>query len=145
MAASVGLGVLISWKLFTPAEPLMTASHGALVARGALASALEQQRANTQSDTDLVQIGVTFRMQDGRYCRSFTLHAAATAGLACRVHDEWQIPVTAAAPVPAGGVRPAASPPPAVLQAIESRIAGEPLDAAGEELARKNGWHPGRP
>ncbi|HET9474241.1 MAG TPA: hypothetical protein VFO82_10125, partial [Steroidobacteraceae bacterium] len=99
MAASVGLGALISWKLFTPPEPLMTASHGALVARGALASALEQQRASTQSDTDLVQIGVTFRMQDGRYCRSFALQAAATAGLACHVDDEWQIPVTAAAPV----------------------------------------------
>ena len=144
MAASLVLGVFISWQLFTPPEPLMTASQGALVARGALASALEQQRASTQHDSDLVQIGVTFRMQDGRYCRSFSLRAAETAGLACHVDGEWQIPVTAAAPATAAGVRPAASPPPAVLQAIESRISGDPLDAAAEEQAQRNGWDPGR-
>jgi hypothetical protein len=122
----------------------MTASHGALVAQGALASALDQQQASTQGETDPVQIGVTFRMQDGRYCRSFALRAADTAGLACRVDGEWRIPVTAEAPASEGGVRQAASPPPAVLQAIELRIAGEPLDAAGEAQAQRNGWDPGR-
>jgi anti-sigma factor RsiW len=145
MAASLVLGVLISWQLFTPPEPLMTASHGALVARGALAGALEQQRASTQRDTDLVQIGITFRMQDGRYCRSFALRAAGTAGLACHVEGEWQLAATAAAAGSEGDVRPAASPPPAVLQAIESRISGEPLDAAGEEQALRNSWNPGGP
>ena len=97
MAASLVLGVFISWQLFAPPEPLMTASQGALVARGALASALDQQRASTQRESDPVQIGVTFRTQDGRYCRSFALRAAGTAGLACHVDGEWQIPVTAAA------------------------------------------------
>ena len=77
MAASLVLGVLISWQWLAPAEPVMTASQGALVARGDLASALDQQRASTQRDSDPVQIGVTFRTQDGRYCRSFALRAAA--------------------------------------------------------------------
>jgi hypothetical protein len=40
----------------------------------------------------------------------------------------------------AGDLRQAASPPPAVLQAIEARIVGEALDAAGEEKARDAGW-----
>ena len=144
MAASLVLGVLLSLKLFTSPEPLMTASHGALAASGALARALDQQQASTQRESDLVQIGVTFRTRDGRYCRSFALRAADTAGLACHVDGEWQIPVTAAAPAAEGGLRPAASPPPAVLQAIEARISGEPLDAADEELARRSGWDPSR-
>ena len=42
------------------------------------------------------------------------------------------------------GVRQAASPPPAVLQAIEARITGEALDAAGEENARRSDWNTGR-
>jgi hypothetical protein len=127
-----------------PPEPLMTASHGALAAGGTLASALDQQRASTQRESDLVQIGLTFRTQDGRYCRSFALRAADTAGLACRVDGEWQIPVTAAAPASDGGMHQAASPPAAVLQAIEARIAGEPLDAAAEEQAQRDGWDSGR-
>jgi negative regulator of sigma E activity len=141
MAASLVLGVLLSWKFFAPADQLMVASEGTLVARGALASALDQQQASTQRDTDLVQIGISFRMQDGSYCRSFLLHAAATAGLACRADGEWSIPVTASAPA-SGELRPAASPPPAVLQAIEARISGEPLDAAGEAAAQRGGWNP---
>jgi hypothetical protein len=34
--------------------------------------------------------------------------------------------------------------PPAVLDAIDARIAGKPLDAAGEEAARARGWTGGR-
>ena len=144
MAASLVLGVFISWQWFAPAEPVMTASQGALVARGVLASALDQQRASAQRDTDPVQIGITFRMQDGRYCRSFALRAAETAGLACRVEGEWQIPVTVAS-ADSGDMRKAASPPPAVLQAIEARISGEALDAAAEEDAHRSGWDAARP
>ena len=139
MAASLVLGVLLSWKIFAPADQLMVASEGTLVARGALASALDRQQASTQRDTDLVQIGISFRMQDGSYCRSFLLRAAATAGLACRADGEWSIPVTASAPA-SGDLRPAASPPPAVLQAIDARISGEPLDAAAEAAAQRDGW-----
>src|SRR6185503_3666144 len=41
MAASLVLGVLISWRAFSPvSSDVITASNGALVARGALATAL---------------------------------------------------------------------------------------------------------
>ena len=40
-----------------------------------------------------------------------------------------------------GGYRQAGSAlPPAVLDAIDARIDGAPLDAAGEEAARRRGW-----
>jgi hypothetical protein len=145
MAASVLLGVVISWKLFAPAEPeLLAARGGALVARGPLAAALEQQLASLQRPEDGVLIGVTFKARDGSYCRSFTLRATRTAGLACRVDENWQVAVTAAADAPTGDLRQAASMPPAVLEVIEARIDAQALDAAGEENAQRSGWHPKR-
>ncbi len=142
MAASLALGAVISWKLLSPAEPLMTASNGSLVARGALAAALARQLAGTQTEADPVRIGLSFETRDGHFCRSFQLRDAGTAGLGCRIAGEWRIPVTTEAA--AGDLRQAASPPPAVLQAIEARIAGEALDATGEEKARDAGWDPVR-
>jgi hypothetical protein len=146
MAASVVLGVAISWRVFAPGESnLMAASGGALVARGALASALDQQLASEPGRDGAVLIGLTFKTRDGGYCRNFTVRASRTAGLACRVESEWQIPLAVAAEIPAGGVQQAGGAiPPAILQAIEARIAGEPLDAAGEQNARRSGWDPGR-
>lgn len=141
LAASLVLGMLLSWQFLAPSQRTMVvAADGALVARGALARALDSQLASTQRPADPVQIGLTFRSQDGSYCRSFTLTRAATAGLACRAAGEWRIPVTASAAEVAGGVRQASSPPPAVLSAIESRMAGDALDAAGEQNARLGGW-----
>jgi hypothetical protein len=143
VAASLVLGMLLSWQFIAPSRgALVTASNGALVARGALARALDSQLASTQRPEDPVQIGLTFRSQDGSYCRSFTLRHAATAGLACRASGEWRVAVTTSAAGSEAGVRQASSPPPAVLSAIEARIAGDALDAAGEEDARLGGWDP---
>jgi hypothetical protein len=141
MAASLLLGMLLSWQFLVPSQrSMITASDGTLVARGALSRALDSQLASTQRLDDPVQIGLTFRSQDGSYCRSFALRRAETAGLACRAGDEWRIPVTASAPGSQGDIRQASSLPPPVLAAIEARIAGETLDAAGEENARLSGW-----
>jgi len=140
MAASLVLGGFIGWKLLAPSEPMMVLSGSSLVARGALAAALDQQLASTQLESDPVRIGLTFDTRDGHLCRSFELRSAGTAGLGCKVDGEWRIPVTSEAPARSGGVRQAESPPPAVLQVIEARISGEPLDAAAEEKARDADW-----
>ena len=142
MAACVLLGDAVSWRMFSPGESnLMAASGGALVARGALATALDEQLASEQRRDGAVLVGLTFKTHDGGYCRNFTVRASQTAGLACRVDSEWQIPLTAASAIPAGGAQQASGAiPPAILAAIEARIAGEPLDAAGEQTARSSGW-----
>ena len=142
MAASVVLGVVIAWKVFTPTDHgLMVAAGGALVARGELATALDKQLASNQRREDPVQIGVTFAARDGNFCRSFTLPETKTAGLACRAGGEWRIAATATAEVPTGQVQQAAGAmPPAILAAIEARIAGEAFDAKGEDNARLGGW-----
>jgi hypothetical protein len=146
MAASLVLGVVISWRAFSPANPQMiAASHGALAARGALATALDRQLASNQPGGAPVSIGLTFKARDGSYCRSFALRATGTAGLACRSGDEWRIPVTASADTAGGDIRQAAgSIPSAVMQAIEARIAGDALSAPDERRARDAAWEPAR-
>ena len=142
IAASIVLAVFVSWRVFAPTEPnLIVASGGALVARGDLAIALDKQLASDQRREEPVQIGVTFKSLAGSYCRSFTLPATRTAGLACRAGGDWQIASTAEADIRAGEVQQAAGAmPAAIVAAIETRIAGDALDAAGEENARLGGW-----
>ncbi|MEO8063406.1 MAG: hypothetical protein ABI821_11740 [Pseudomonadota bacterium] len=142
MAASVVLGVVISWRVLAPSEQgLLAVNGGALVARGELAAALDGQLASDQQRAGAVRIGVTFKARDGNYCRSFTLPATRTAGLACRAGDDWQVAATAEAEIPAGQVQQAAGAmPTAILAAIETRIVGEALDAAAEDSARLRGW-----
>jgi hypothetical protein len=119
---------------------------GALVARGALAEALQRETAaQSQRSSATVRLGTSFVAQDGTYCRSFELAPRALAGLACRDGSQWQVQVLAAATPAAdasGAYRQAGSAlPPAVLAAIDARI-GEhaPLDAAAEAAALQRGW-----
>jgi hypothetical protein len=143
MAASLLFGVLLSWRLLVPGNSgLFEAGKGALLARGELARALESQLASQQSGEDRVLIGLTFKTHDGNYCRSFVLPAARTAGLACRVGSEWQIPATESSLVPEGGMQQAsAALPPSILRIIEARMEGTALDAEGEENARLDTWN----
>jgi hypothetical protein len=144
MAASLVLGVVISWRALSPTTPeMIAATNGALAARGALATALDRQLASNQTSDAAVSIGLTFKSRDGSYCRSFALRASGTSGLACRSGDEWRIPVTASADAAGGDFRQAAgSIPSAVMQAIEARIAGDALAAPEETQARDAAWKP---
>jgi hypothetical protein len=143
MAASLVLGIVVTWQVMQrPEDPdFITASNGALVARGALAKALDQQLASQQDRNGAVVIGLSFEARGNGYCRTFTLRGSATAGLACRAGSEWQIPVTTAVEIPGGEMQQVSTPiPPAVMQAIETRIAGDTLDVQGEEQARATNW-----
>ena len=104
MAASLLLGVLLSWRMLAPARrrTLRVASKDALVARGELARALDSQLASEQRGEEPVLIGLTFKARDGNYCRSFVLRATRTAGLACRVGSDWQVPATDSSLLPEG-------------------------------------------
>ncbi len=111
-----------------------------LQASGALAAALEDRLANDPAGR--VQVALSFRDGDGRYCRAFRLGQAKTAGLACRDAQGWSLPVLARdGESTQGALRQAASPlPAAVLDAVDARIQGDALDAAGEQAARNAGW-----
>lgn len=153
MAASLVIGILAGrfWmpesRMDNAASANFVSRDGALLAHGELEQTLSQQLASVAPADAPVRIGVSFLSKEGSYCRSFILNAApAVGGLACRQGQQWRIPILAesAATTPAAGAyRPAAvDTPPAILQEIDRRIAGQTLDAAAELAAQCKGWQP---
>jgi hypothetical protein len=145
MAASLAIGVLagslgVKGLQDQPQLAALTTSNGALVAQGQLERALSQQLASAGTPGSAVQIGVSFVDKGGNFCRSFTL--GTSAGLACRDGAQWQVPLLAEGEAAAAGAyRQAGSAmPPAVLDAIDARIAGPALDAGAERAALQRGW-----
>jgi hypothetical protein len=114
----------------------LSGAEGALVAQGRLASALTAQLASP-GPSGRVRIGISFLAKDGKYCRSFVMDT--TAGLACRDGGRWKVPVLAQGAAGAAWMDGTGLPP-AVLDAIDERIAGAPLGAAAERAAHARGW-----
>lgn len=143
-AASLALGVVLaSWWQGASREPVRM-SPGGLVAAAGLEAVLDR-RLTADAPVDGMSAGLSFRTQEGAYCRTFVLADDALAGLACRAPDHWRVVAlvtSASASAPATGtLRQASSPlPAAVLAAVDARLVGEPLDAAGERRARETGW-----
>ncbi|MVW64116.1 anti-sigma factor [Massilia sp. NEAU-DD11] len=142
LAATLVVGVLAGRMIPGGGGPAIAGNGNQVLAQGELAAALDRQVGGKAEGA--VKVGVSFAARDGAYCRGFVM--GASAGLACREGGQWKIPVLAEAEKEAaGGYRQAGSAlPPAVLDAIDARIADKPLDAAGEEAARARGWRPAR-
>jgi hypothetical protein len=150
IAASLAVGLMAGALIQRLSAPgALTEIHdGSLLARGALARALNEQLASNPATAAAVRVGLTFRARSGNYCRTFAVSGGhSLAGLACREQEQWQVLNLIGAEA-AGGVgnsqnlrMAASSLPPALLQAVNERISGEPLNAAAEAKARSNGWH----
>jgi hypothetical protein len=136
MAASLAAGLVLAFGVIGANPPMIAATSDGLAARGPLAVALERRLAAEEGGA--VRIGVSFRAQDGAYCRTFDLTRNNVSGLACRGDEGWRVDMTAAHA--AGGEVRMAGAAPEILAAVEARIAGEPLDAAAEARARDAGW-----
>ena len=150
VAASLAVGLMAGILIQRLAAPgVMTEFHdGALLARGALAQALNEQLASSVLPGAAVRVGLSFRSRTGNYCRTFAFNAGGSlVGLACREQDQWQLlnlmaAEGSAAPGTTQNLRMATSAlPPALLQAVNDHISGDPLNAAAEAKARSNGWH----
>jgi len=138
MAATLAIGILLGTVVphERGAGPVEV-QGGKLYAASALNRALDTQLAGTPSGD--LRIGLTFRDQAGAICRSFT--SSASSGLACRENGRWQMRGLFAAPEgQSSDYRMAAGMDPNLAALVDSTIAGEPLDAAGEKAARSNGW-----
>jgi hypothetical protein len=134
MAGHYGVGML-------PVDQGETVAsrEGVLVAQGRLATALDQQLAGSGGP---VRIGTSFLAQDNSYCRSFTT-AQEMSGLACKQGGAWkvQLAVQSQGKSQQGEYRQAAAEMPTqVLDAIDQRIAGQPLDAKAEQEAVQRKW-----
>jgi hypothetical protein len=148
MAASLLIGVAVGYFALHRADPLV-ARDGGWVAGGELAGALSNQVGAEYASGNAVQTTLSFVSKSGDYCRVFSLTGASAAGgIACRQGDSWRIrmltedgPRSAADGGAAGTYRTAGSAlSPAVLAAVQSQIAGAPLDRDGEMRAREQGW-----
>jgi hypothetical protein len=92
-----------------------------------------------------VQIGVSFRSKGGELCRTFSIRPPdALSGLACREPSAWVVRVLArvegAQTEPRNYSQAGSEMPAAVRAAVDAEIVDEPLDAAAEAAAQKNGW-----
>ncbi len=149
MAASLLIGVGIGFFAWRQSDLIVTQdSKGALVAGGSLARGLSSQLAGDRSTKSSVEIGLSFLAKSGDYCRTFTLLDASSAGFACRHSNRWEIRMlTESGPLRGGsGYRTAGSAlPPAIRNAVEEQISGEPLDRAAEIAARKQQWQAAGP
>jgi anti-sigma factor RsiW len=145
IAASFVVGGLV-WhfgaELLAPG-PVMERG-GQLLASGALDKALSTQLVRDQQAQSAVQIGVSFRSKAGSYCRTFQLRDNNLAGLACREQGNWKLEMlalTGSSPAGQPEFRQAGSSlPPAIAQAVDQAIDGDPLDAEAEARARTNRW-----
>lgn len=136
MAASVALGLVIGVGTMQQSQPLIATAGNGVVARGALSQALDTQLAS--DDAGAVRIGVSFRNQDGGYCRTFDLTQGGASGVACRNNNGWAIPIMSSSAT--GGEIRQAGASAEVLAAVDAMIAGDPLDAEAERAARDGDW-----
>ncbi|MDO9368703.1 MAG: anti-sigma factor [Sphingopyxis sp.] len=134
IAAALVLGLTIGLE---PWERAADVSHanGTLVASGALATALDTQLASNQPVGADVRIGLTFRDEQGRTCRSF--EGRDLSGIGCRDRGRWALERTMAGHI-GNDYRQASSG--ALANDVAKMMAGDAFDAAAERAARKRGW-----
>jgi hypothetical protein len=146
IAATLVVAVMVdrAW-LATPAAPVAVGPGGQMAAQGELATALNDQLASDGAGK-AVMIGVSFRSNQGQYCRTFQVdQGQGLAGLACREPRGWivRMVMSSAPQVATTAYRTAASETPApVLDAVQGLISGDPLDAKAEAAAKASGWRP---
>lgn len=134
VAAALLLGLSVGMRPWAPAGPVAV-EDGALVAAGSLAGALDTQLASNQAADAPVRIGMTFRDEAGRWCRSF--ESAALDGVGCHAGDGWRLERT----MPGSATtdyRQASSG--ELAGAVAAMMAGDALGAAEEKAVRDAGW-----
>ena len=138
IAATLAVGMIAGQMVDLSGSPV-SSRDGQLIAKAGLERALEVQLASAQPTDAKVRIGVSFRDSTGAICRSFD--SPDIAGIACRSEGNWQLRQTVTPDRKAQtAYRQAGSGNAAIMQAAQSMMAGEPLDAAAERKAREAGW-----
>lgn len=136
IAATLAVGMIAGQMVDLSGSPV-SSRDGQLIAKAGLERALNVQLASAQPSD--VRIGVSFRDSTGAICRTFD--SSDLAGIACRMGKDWQLRQTVASDRKAQTeYRQAGSGNAAIMQAAQSMMKGEPLDAAAERKAREAGW-----
>jgi anti-sigma factor RsiW len=108
-------------------------------ASGELAAALDGQLVAAQSADAPTRILLSFRDEEGAYCRAFA--GAAQSGIACRDEAGWRLRHEGEGIAGQDGdYRMAGATAGAVLERAQAMAAGPALDAAQEQAAKARGW-----
>jgi len=133
MAATLAIGVVVGSMISGGGASSIVQEDGRIVASGELEQALYARLASAPAEEG-VRIGLTFRDQGGKLCRSFSDEGA--AGLACHQGGDWRIQgMFQAGEGHQSEFRMATGTDPRLAGLIDSTMAGEPLDAAAERRA----------
>lgn len=136
IAATLAVGMIAGQMVDLSGSPV-SSQGGQLIAKAGLERALDVQLASAQPAD--VRIGVSFRDSAGAICRTFD--SPGLAGIACHTEENWQLRQTIASDRKAQTeYRQAGSANAMIMQAAQSMMKGEPLDAAAERKAREAGW-----
>ncbi|MEO7411161.1 MAG: anti-sigma factor [Sphingomicrobium sp.] len=138
IAATLVVGLVTGTMISGGTDSPVRSQAGQLVASGPLDRALDTRLAGAPAASG-PRIGLTFRNEAGSICRSFS--DGATQGLACREGDDWALRgLVQGASSGRGDYRMAAGSDPALSALVDSRMKGEPFDAASERKALNDGW-----
>lgn len=141
LAAAAFVGGVLLGPYFGEADRSLAVGSNGVLTDASLVRVLDTRLAADGADGDGRSVGLTFRDDEGRWCRTFRADEARLAGLACRQPDGWTMRVLAPTGGAPGEVRTAgADTPEAVLAAVDAAISGDTLDAAAEARARDAGW-----
>ena len=146
-AAAVAAAAVMTIGIATSGgpQPLIAGSAGQQVASAELGTVLDKARSGSPyrvRDKAALDIQLSFRTRTGDYCRDAVLTQATgeTRLIACRAPRDWQIVELVRQQGGSEGYQ-AASGDDAVDRTLD-RLGAEPLDAAGEAEAIRNGWRP---
>lgn len=138
VAATLLFGIFIGTFVPGRSDSPVQLHGGRMYAANSLGHALDTELASAPSGGP-IRIALTFRDSSGTICRSFT--GAGAAGLACRDDGRWRVRgLFPAGEGQSGEYRMAAGMDPNLAALVGSTMAGEPMDSAQEQAARKHGW-----
>lgn len=129
LAASLALAV------FLPGQ----GEESSAFADAQLAAVLDDRLVADQLQTDDIQVLLSFRNDEGSYCRAFS--AETGGGIACNTEAGWRLEATGSGSEGAAtDYRMAGAGDAQILAMAQEMASGPALDAAGEEEAREQGW-----
>ncbi|MCE7796199.1 hypothetical protein LWE61_06435 [Sphingobium sufflavum] len=135
IAASLAIGLILGGQI--PGGGPVGTVGGRLVAQGALDTALTTQLAS--ADPQPVQILLSLRNGEGRYCRVFQTDGL--SGLACRDEGRWAVERLQNSGAATGGqYRQAGSAIGEIMAAAQAMAPDGALDRQREQIALEMGW-----
>ncbi|MEL7720532.1 hypothetical protein AAG598_10850 [Citromicrobium bathyomarinum] len=100
---------------------------------------LDERLVASQSQTVETRVLLSFRGEEGRYCRAFS--GSAGSGIACRDDEGWKLEAVGNDSEGAStDYRMAGAGDSEILALAQEMAAGPALDAEGEKAARAQGW-----